>query len=131
MIVLDENVIENQAQLLRSWRVPIRQIGRDVGRQGMQDDELIPLFHSLSRVTFFSRDLRFYTREIPHANYCLVVLAVEQQETAFFVRRFLKHPNFNAAQKRMGLIVQAGHSGLRVRTLNQPGDVTISWLKLV
>ncbi len=38
MIILDENFPESQRQLLRGWRVPpIRQIGYEVGRSGMQD----------------------------------------------------------------------------------------------
>jgi hypothetical protein len=30
MIILDENIPEDQRQLLRSWRVPVRQIGFEV-----------------------------------------------------------------------------------------------------
>ncbi len=60
MLVLDENIIESQAQLLRGWRFSPRQIGVDVGRQGMKDDEVIPLLHSLHQPTFFTRDLQFY-----------------------------------------------------------------------
>lgn len=40
MIILDENFPESQRQLLRGWRVPLRQIGYEVGRKGMQDDEI-------------------------------------------------------------------------------------------
>lgn len=86
MTVLDENIIESQAQLLRSWRIPFRQIGQSVARQGMKDDEIIPLLHSLRQPTFFTRDLRFYERETPHAGYCIVTLAVGQNEVASFAR---------------------------------------------
>jgi hypothetical protein len=41
--ILDEQVLESQRQLLRSWRIPIRQIGHDIGRKGMKDQEIIPL----------------------------------------------------------------------------------------
>jgi len=40
MNVLDENIPEHQRQLLSSWRIPVRQIGREVGHRGLQDPEL-------------------------------------------------------------------------------------------
>ena len=43
MNVLDEDIPEGQALLLKSWRIRARQIGRDVGRLGMQDDAIIPM----------------------------------------------------------------------------------------
>ena len=49
MTILDENIPEDQRQLLRSWRVPARQIGFEVGRPGMKDDEIIPLLHRLEK----------------------------------------------------------------------------------
>jgi hypothetical protein len=38
MNVLDENFPESQRQLLRGWRIPIRQIGYEVGRKGMKEE---------------------------------------------------------------------------------------------
>ena len=64
MNVLDENVPDSQRQLLRSWRIRVRQIGYEVGRQGMGDEEIIPLLHRLGSVTFFTRDLGFYDRHL-------------------------------------------------------------------
>ena len=43
MIVLDENIPEDQRLLLRSWRIRAYQIGRDVGRAGIKDEQIIPL----------------------------------------------------------------------------------------
>ena len=43
MIVLDENILGSQRTQLRWWRVHLCQIGIDVGRKGMQDDEIITL----------------------------------------------------------------------------------------
>jgi hypothetical protein len=54
MNLLDENVREDQRSLLRTWGLPIQQIGSDVGRKGMKDEEIIPLLHTLRDVTFFS-----------------------------------------------------------------------------
>ena len=86
MNILDENILESQRQILHSQRVPIRQIGYDVGRKGMKDDEIIPFLRSPRRPTFFTRDLC-------HARYCLVCMAVicmavRRNKAAAFVRRF-------------------------------------------
>ena len=74
MIILDENFPESQRQLLRGWRVPIRQIGYEVGRSGMQDEESIPFLLQRRRVTFFTLDQGFYKQHLCHARYCLVYL---------------------------------------------------------
>jgi hypothetical protein len=47
MNLLDENIPESQRQLLRSWRIRVKQIGVDIGRQGMKDQEdIVPLLQS-------------------------------------------------------------------------------------
>lgn len=79
MIILDENFPESQRQLLRSWRIPIRQIGYEIGRKGMKDHEIIPFLHTLSCSTFFTLDLDFYRRSLCHAGYCLVCMDVGKQ----------------------------------------------------
>jgi len=40
--ILDENIPRHQRQILRSQRIRVRQIGYDVRRKGMKDDEIIP-----------------------------------------------------------------------------------------
>jgi hypothetical protein len=52
MNIIDENIIDNQCQLLRKWHISFRQIGYGVGRQGMQDKEIISLLHGLHHPTF-------------------------------------------------------------------------------
>jgi len=93
--ILDENILESQRQLLRSQRVSVRQVGLDVGRKGMKDDEVMPLLHTLRRPTFFTRDLGFYDRGLCHPRYCLICMAVGQYEIAAFVRRLLRHSAFD------------------------------------
>lgn len=53
MNILDENIREDQRGLLRSWGIPIRQIGVDVGRKGLRDSEIIPLLHQFRDTSFF------------------------------------------------------------------------------
>jgi len=80
--VLDENIVESQRQLLRSWRIHVRQIGHEIGRAGMQDEEIIALLRRTRSTTFFTRDLRFYETRNRARDYCIVCLAVGQHEVA-------------------------------------------------
>jgi len=40
MNILDENILKSQRQILQSWRIPIRQIGYDVGRKKDAEQEI-------------------------------------------------------------------------------------------
>ncbi len=113
MILLDENINQSQLQLLRSWRIRPRLIGEDVSRKGIQDEQIIPLLHSLNRPTFFTRDLGYSDRELCHARYCLVALAVHRYEAAIFTRRFLRHAAFRTRAKRMGKVIRVSSAGIR------------------
>ena len=94
MNILDENIINNQCQLLRKWRILFRQIGYGIGSKGIQDKEIITLLHSLRSSTFFTRDDDFFSRNVCHSGYCLVYLAVKKEEAAVFIRRFLRNKDF-------------------------------------
>ncbi len=130
MNILDENIPENQRQLLRSWRVPMRQIGYDVGRQGLKDSEIIPLLLQLRRATFFSLDSDFYKRDLCHGKYCLVCMDVRKQDAAIFVRRFLQHPQFDTAAKRMGTVARVSPHGLTVWRSKAAHETQVDWVRL-
>lgn len=127
MNILDENILESQRQLLRSWRLPVRQIGHELGRKGMEDEEIIPYLLTLRRPTLFTRDLGLYERPLCHARYCVVALAVGQYEAAHFVRRFLRHRDFNTQANRMGKIIRVMHTGLAAWRLHAEHEVRLSW----
>lgn len=127
MNLLDENIIESQRQLLRSWRIPVRQIGYDITRKGLKDAEILPFLHQLRRPTFFTRDLGFYAREVCHRGYGIVCLAVAQDEVAIFVRRVLRHPILNTLAKRMGTVVRASRRGLALWRLHAQVEEVIPW----
>jgi len=127
MNLLDENVVETQCRLLRKWRIPFRQIGDAVGRQGMKDSEIIPLLHGLASPTFFTRDDDFYDRRLCHASYCLAHCAVGKNEVAVFVRRFLRHPRFNTKGKRVGCVVRLSHAGLVVWSCDTAKSERLAW----
>ena len=129
MNILDENISSDQRDRLRIWRVPIRQIGYDVGHEGLQDEEIIPLLNRLHRPTFFSRDWDFYERRLCHARFCLVYLSVEKDKVAIFVRRLLRHPAFDSETKRMGKVIRASDSGLSYWQLRLDQEQRIAWAK--
>lgn len=41
MNILDENILEAQRLLLKNWRIRVKQIGQDIGQQGMKDFDAI------------------------------------------------------------------------------------------
>ncbi len=127
MNVLDENILESQRQLLRSWRVPIRQIGIELAHKGMQDEDLIPFLLTLRRPTLFTRDLGFYAQSFCHARCCLGVLAIEQHEVAHFVRRLLRHAKLDTQAKRMGKVIRVMHTGLALWSLNSQEELRLPW----
>lgn len=127
MNILDENIIENQYQLLRSWRIAVRQIGQGISRKGIQDDEIIPFLLTLPRSTFFTRDLGFYDRRLCHRRYCLVSLAVDKYESANFVRRLSNHPGFNSQAKRMGTALRLSSRGIQIWGLDAENEDALQW----
>jgi hypothetical protein len=114
MNILDEYIPIPQRELLEGWRIKVRQIGVNVGRKGMLDEEIIPLLQALRRPTFFTRDDDFHERSLCHAKYGLVYLAVEKTEIASFVRRFLRHPDFKTQVRRLGKVFCVSHASIGV-----------------
>jgi len=125
--ILDENILKDQRQLLRSWRIRVSQIGHDIGRKGLQDEEIIPWLLQLCRPTFFTRDMGFYERRLCHRRYCLVCMAVEKYEAAVFVRRVLHHREFDTQGKRMGIVMRVSHRGLLVWRLHAGEELFLDW----
>ena len=52
---------------------------------------------------------------------------VGQYETASFIRRFLKHPEFGTQSKRGGTVVRVSHTGMRVLRIHVEGEEEIEW----
>ena len=66
MIVLDENILDGQRLLLESWKIAPRQVGLDIGRKGLKDEEIVVLLRRSRQPTFITRDLGFYASELRH-----------------------------------------------------------------
>lgn len=127
MNILDENVPASQRAVLRDKRIVLRQIGQDLGRTGMKDEEIIPLLHTLDRPTFFTLDSDFYNRHLCHAGYCLVHLDIEEETVAEYVRRLLRHRELNTKAKRMGCVIRVVATGLDLWRIHQEEIGQISW----
>ena len=127
MIILDENILDGQRLLLEGWKIAARQVGLDVGRKGLKDEEIVVLLRRLRQPTFFTRDVGFYTPALRHPHYAIVVAAVGQYEVAAFVRRFLRHALFDAHSKRTGRILRVAPSGITYWQLRQEDQTVAGW----
>jgi hypothetical protein len=127
MNILDENVPESQRVLLRNKRIAIRQIGEDVGRKGMKDQEIISLLHQLDRPTFFTLDSDFYDRRLCHEGYCLVHLDVEEDTAAEYVRRLLRLCELNTKAKRMGCVIRGSPMGVIIWRFHDDQEHHLPW----
>lgn len=127
MNILDENIPAHQRQLLEHWRVRVRQIGFDVGKRGMKDDEIIPLLLGERRPTFFTRDEDFYDRDLCHRRYCVAYLAVDKNEAAMFVRRFLRHSALRTLAKRLGSVIRVSRAGLAIWRIRTTRPESLPW----
>ena len=127
MIVLDENILDGQRLLLQAWRLAAKQIGLDFGRKGLKDEEIVVLLRRQRNSTLFTRDAGFYQPTLRHPSYCIVVASVGQNEVAAFIRRFLRHTNFDTNAKRMGMVVRISHAGLAVWRLRSQAEMHAVW----
>jgi len=127
MIILDEHLPPTQRHLLRSWHIAVRHIGYDVGRQGLQDEDIIPFLLLHRRPTFVTLDAGFYDRTLCHARYSLAYLSVRQNEVANFVRRLLRHPEFDTQAKRSGSVLRLSHVGISAWRLRHQRETHHAW----
>ena len=127
MNLLDENVRDDQRTLLRQWRIPFRQVGKEISHAGIHDDNLLPLLHRLKRPTFFTLDHGFYHPALRHQGYCLVFLDVWEDEAAEYIRRLLRHAAFRTQAQRMGKVVCVHHNGVSYWQVNVRKVQDLSW----
>lgn len=128
MNILDENIDYFQRERLTSLNIRFRQIGIEIGHSGMKDqEEIIPLLHSLRRPTFFTRDSDFYKPWLRHSGYCLVYLDVSLDQAADYIRRFLRHKDFRAQAQRMGRVVRVRSRGLTYWQIRVERERATGW----
>jgi hypothetical protein len=128
LILVDENILDGQRLLLEAWGIPVRQIGVDLGRKGLQDEEIIVLLRKLRKPTFFTRDMGFFRRDLCHRGYAIAILSVGQYEVATFVRRLLRHHGFDTQAKRMGKVIRLSPTGVACWRLGHSSAVIQDWI---
>ena len=69
----------------------------------------------------------FYTRRLCHGRYCLVYLAVAKDEVTPFVRRLLRHREFDTVVKRMGTVVRVSQVDVSVWRLHTEQAMHVAW----
>ncbi len=95
----------------------------------MQDDEIVPLLRGLRYPTFFTLDSDFFDRGFCHKRYCLVCMDVRDDEVATFVKRLLRHPQFDTKAKRMGKVMCISPTGIRAWALHAEEVVQAEWTR--
>ncbi len=131
MILLDENIIAPEREKLRQYKITFRQISVEIGKQGLKDlndlNDILPLLHQLKKATFFTLDEDFYRADWRHQSYALAYLDVFPEQTAEYVRRFLKQSSFRTKSKRMGKVFHIGYGGIRYWEINKPNVIKADW----
>jgi len=128
--ILDENIIASQRAQLRKWRIRFNQIGTEIGRRGMKDlTEIVPLLHSLRQSTFFTHDLGFFDPLLCHKGYSLVCLDIKANESAIYIRRFLRHRGFRAEKQRLGKVILARQRNLSFWEIGNQELQRLGWPK--
>jgi len=125
--VLDENIPMDQRDLLRAWGIHCRLIGRDLSQLSADDDNIVVLLHRLKQPTLLTRDEDFFRRKLCHSGYCLVFLDARPAESAEFIRRVLRHPQFRTKAQRMGTVARAHHDGIHFWRRNEASLHRAPW----
>ena len=127
MLVLDENIIESQRRLLLRGRRRLCQIGSEVGRKGMSDEEVMRVLQSSRRATLITRDQRLYRPALRRSDYCIAVLAVPEDRIAEMTLRVLNHPRLISVRSRMGAVLQANDARIRIWWHKTPQEQQLFW----
>jgi hypothetical protein len=127
VLLLDENITAAAERQLRRWRIPVRVITEHFAREGTADANLLPILHRLGQPTFFTHDGDFWMPRLCHPRYCIVHLAMEDIEAADYIRRFLRHPQFSTAAKRVGKVIQVRAAGMTVYVSHHSKPVHVEW----
>lgn len=131
VFVLDENISAPGAKDCARGASVSATSARPLAEYGTDDADLIPILHRLPRPTFFTHDADFWTPHLCHPAYCVVFLDVEDTEAAGYIRRFLRHPDFETHAARLGKVIQARSTGLTFYDSRYGKAKPVSWLRAV
>ena len=127
MNLLDENIEDEHWHTLLGWRLHVRKIGKDFGRLGMSDEEIIPLLHRSKSVTFFTYDIDYFRPRLCHVRYCLVRLVPDLGKIAETIQKFLRHPEFRTWKQRQGKVIQVAPEDMVVWSVKAQKPHIVMW----
>ena len=84
-----------------------------MGEKGVLDEAIITLLVKNKDFILFTRDKGFYNPKNTGKGFSFAVLFINQNDVASFIRRFLKHSQFNTHAKRNENVFHISHSGIR------------------
>jgi hypothetical protein len=94
----------------------------------MQDeDDVIPLLQSLRHAVLFTCDLGLFKRELCHSRYAIVCLQIPDSEVATYVKRFLRHYEFDTNAKRMGKVVRLSPKKIQCWSVKKETESEVPW----
>jgi hypothetical protein len=93
----------------------------------MHDDNILPFLVRLKQPTLLTRDEGFFDRRLAHSRYCLAWFEVDAGQTAFWIRRFLRHPLFRTNTQRMGKVVCIAPRGIAYWSKDAQRLTKASW----
>ena len=131
MLILDENFHLEQQAVLAVWGIRTRKIGKELAASGTDDADLIPLLLRQPSPTFFTHDVDFWRQSLWHPAYCLAWLDMDDILGARFVRRFLRHVDFDTHAKRLGTVVRVHPDGLTFYDSRHGKAKQVPWLRPV
>ena len=95
MNLLDENIRDDQRMLLRRWRIPFRQVGKEISRAGTHDDNLLSLLDRLKRSTLFTQDEGWFNMVV--TRFSTPPWSLREQESGLMSLHNWAHGNKTAA----------------------------------
>ena len=127
MILTDENIPEVERLALHGWK-PF-QIGYDFWNKGVLDDQIAVRLQMVRQVTFFTRDLGFFTdrRQLGHPSIAIVVVDAPDKRFAVLVDRFLRHGSFRTHASRMGRVFKLNEHSVTIWRVADSVRTEISW----
>ena len=93
----------------------VRVTGENLAEKSTSDENILPVLRRLKQPTFFTRDRDFWNPKWCHSRYALVYLDIPEHEgqIAWYVRRFLRHAEFDTSAKRLGKVFHVRQLGVR------------------
>ena len=75
----------------------------------------LSLLHRLKQPTLFPRDRDFWKAKLCHPRYALVYMDIPEDEglVAAYIRRLLRHPEFDTNGKRLGKVIHVHQTGVK------------------